>query len=117
MTGVQTCALPICLLHATPRAWLEDGKIIRLEQAPTAFGTVSCTVKSELKAGRVIVDVSLPARHPPTRSRLRLRLPDGWRATYASLADGTSLPLDAAGTADLSRLRENQTITFLVAPR
>ena len=105
------------LLHATPRAWLEDGKTIRLEEAPTAFGTVSCTVKSELQLGRVSVDVALPSRNPPTRSFLRLRLPDGWRVTHASLADGTPLPLGSAETADLSRLRGSQKITFQVAPR
>ena len=29
------------LLFATPRRWLEDGKELKVERAPTAFGPVS----------------------------------------------------------------------------
>src|SRR5207244_11875286 len=36
------------LLFATPRRWLEDGKDIKVEHVPTAFGPVSVLVQSKL---------------------------------------------------------------------
>src|SRR5206468_7399622 len=52
------------LCFATPRRWLEDGKEIDVQHAPTQFGNVSFRVKSELKNNRVIVEVDLPPRRP-----------------------------------------------------
>ncbi len=34
------------LLFGTSRRWLEDGKSLRIERAPTAFGEVSVAVRS-----------------------------------------------------------------------
>src|SRR4051812_48046797 len=62
------------LCFATPRRWLEDGKEIVMERAPTQFGNVSLRVKSELKQGRVVADVTLPPR-AAAKALLRLRLP------------------------------------------
>ena len=41
------------LLFAVPRRWLADGRRIRIENAPTMFGHVSCSVDSKLSAGYV----------------------------------------------------------------
>lgn len=71
------------LLYATPRAWLEDGKEIKVEHAPTAFGEISVIARSHVKQGRVAVEVSLP-EHKPAHALLRLRLPEGLHVKSAS---------------------------------
>jgi hypothetical protein len=97
------------LLFATPKRWLEDGKTIKLDRAPTAFGEVSCAVQSRLSEGEVVADVSLPTRNPPLRALLRFRVPDGWRVASAS-AGTQPLAVDAHGTVDLSALKGRVTI-------
>lgn len=103
------------LLHATPRSWLQDGQNIRVDHSPTAFGEVSFELKSQLAAGRVLADVSLPTRNPPARAFLRVRLPAGWQLTSARLADGSTLPLDVSGAVNLSALRGRQQLEFRVS--
>ncbi len=61
---------------AVPRAWLEDGKVIRVMEAPTRFGDVSFTITSRVESGRIDVSVTPPARQSPDRVRIRLRHPD-----------------------------------------
>ena len=65
------------LCFATPRRWLEDGKHIELERAPTAFGPVSVRMESKLKEGTVVAEVDLPQRNQPKRTLLRARVPEG----------------------------------------
>jgi len=102
------------LLFATPRRWLEDGKRITVEGAPTAFGPVSVRVESRLAAGEIIAEVRLPARETPKQTLLRIRVPDGWRVLPAKSGDQT-FPADGNGTVDISALRGNATIRFGVA--
>jgi hypothetical protein len=101
------------LLFATPRRWLEDGKVIRVPRAPTPFGEVSVTVESRLAAGEVIARVRLPDRDTPRRTQLRIRAPDGWKVTSAAGAQGP-LSVDPRGTADLTELRGEQVLRFRV---
>lgn len=63
--------------RATPREWLEDGKTIRIERAKTIFGTVSMVIRSEAAKGRILAELSLPKRNPPSEVWLRLRHPQG----------------------------------------
>ncbi|MCD4826054.1 MAG: hypothetical protein K8S55_15800, partial [Phycisphaerae bacterium] len=63
------------LAHFTPRAWLEDGKEIRVSKAPTMFGEISYHIKSHLKQGRIEVQIQAPARSQPKSFVLRLRTP------------------------------------------
>ncbi len=91
------------LLFGTSRRWLEDGKSIRIERAPTAFGPVSVTVQSHLKDGTVTAELQLPARNLPESALLRIRLPDGWRIDSAK-AGKTLLHVDPSGTIDVSKL-------------
>lgn len=65
----------LLLAHFTPRGWLEHGKTIRVERAPTMFGPVSFTIRSQLNDGIVEVEVVAPVRLPPERLDLRLRVP------------------------------------------
>jgi hypothetical protein len=92
------------LLFATPRHWLEDGKTIKIERAPTAFGEVSLSMHSKLKEGAVITELSLPERNVPQHSLLRARLPDGWKVMEAS-ANEAKLNVDPKGTVDLSSFK------------
>lgn len=92
------------LCFATPRAWLGDGKSIKVQRAPTAFGEVSFTIESHLRGGEVVARVDLPPRHF-ARAYLRLRLPDGKAIASATIndqpaemADGEALKLAGTGT-------------------
>ena len=102
------------LLFATPRSWLEDGKTIRIEHAPTAFGEVSVLVKSRLKHGEVIAEIQPPKRNPPTQAFLRIRLPDGWKILSARTGP-TALPVDEKGTVQLPTSKRESTVRFRVA--
>lgn len=89
------------LLFGTSRRWLEDGKQIVVERAPTAFGPVSIRAESRLSVGRVIVNAELPSRNLAKRTLLRARVPDGWRVIGAS-SEGKELVVDSTGAVDLS---------------
>lgn len=102
------------LMFATPRRWLEDGKTIRVEQLPTAFGAVSVRMTSHVKRGEVLAEVTLPP-HAPAHTLLRVRLPDGLIATSASVA-GKTLAVDDRGTVDITGLKDKITVRFTVKP-
>src|SRR6185436_9409661 len=91
------------LLFATPKRWLEDGKTIKVERAPTAFGPVSVSMKSSLSKGEVLAEVDLPSRNPAGKTLLRARVPDGWRVTGAECS-GKKLAVGEKGTVDVSAL-------------
>jgi len=103
------------LLFATPRRWLEDGKTIRVERAPTAFGEVSLRVESKLARGEVLAQIHLPERNPARQSWLRLRLPEGWKIQSAWV-EGRTLSVDDDGTMALSGLTARHTIRCQVKP-
>ena len=100
------------LMAATPRRWLEDEKTIQVRNAPTAFGEVSVAMTSRLSRGEIVAHVSAPA-HPPARTLLRARVPDGWRVTSAR-AEGKPLDADPSGTVDISGLTGEFTVRFSV---
>ena len=102
------------LLFGTSRRWLEDGKTLKVERAPTAFGEVSVNAQSRLAAGEIVADVTLPGRNPPQQILLRARVPDGWRVVAAT-AGSTPLAADERGTVDLTSLRGRPTVRFHVA--
>ncbi len=65
----------IWLLKGVPRAWLEDGKQIRVVNAPTYFGDISFEVASALKRNSVTASIQPPARDPYRHIVLVLRHP------------------------------------------
>jgi hypothetical protein len=99
------------LLFGTPRQWLEKGKRIAIQRAPTAFGRMSLRAESRLEAGQILMNVELPTRNPPRRIFLRARVPDGWRVTAANVG-GHSRPVDDRGTLDLSGQTGNISVQF-----
>jgi hypothetical protein len=86
------------LCFATPRRWLEDGKEIVVERAPTRFGEVSLHITSDLKHNRVTADVDLPKR-TPKHTLLRLRLPGD------SIIEHADVPIVDKDTLDLTSER------------
>jgi hypothetical protein len=96
------------LCFATPRGWLEDGKQIKVTNAPTNFGKLSLTATSHLAGGEVIADVDLPAGKPE-KIYLRFRLPDGNKIASAT-ANGQSVAITNNETIELTGLTGHVTI-------
>jgi hypothetical protein len=63
------------IARGTPRAWLEQGKKIRVKNAPTHFGTLAYEIVSEADKGNIAATVEIPARKAPKEVLLRLRHP------------------------------------------
>ncbi len=100
------------LLFATPPRWLEDGKTIRVERAPTAFGEISVVARSRVTRGEMIVDVTAP-EHPPKQTLLRISPPHGYKVIGAYVGRRV-LSLDARGTVDISSLHGRFAVRFEV---
>ncbi len=103
------------LLFGTSRRWLENGKNIQIDRAPTAFGPVSVLARSEIEAGRVVVELKLPTRNRPKSIQLRVRIPAGFRVDSAAIG-GHTRPVDANGTIDLTEIEGHVTVLVLVRP-
>lgn len=101
------------LMFATSKRWLEDGKTIKIERAPTAFGPVSVQLNSKLKQGEVIAELVLPERQTPKKTLLRIRVPEGRKVISAS-AGTQQLKVDDQGTVDISSLKGKASIRFQV---
>jgi hypothetical protein len=67
--------------RAVPREWLEDGKTVLVENAPTVFGVAGLAIHSEVDKGLIQAEVHLPTRNPPSQVWLRLRHPQGRQPT------------------------------------
>ena len=89
------------LLFATPRKWLADAKEIDVGKAPTQFGSVSVTARSNLSKGEVTAQIELPEKAPP-HVLLRLRLPDGKKIKSVTANGHPAKLLDDVETLDLS---------------
>src|SRR5262249_55215629 len=98
------------LLFATPRQWLRDGATIKVERAPTAFGEVSLTAKSELRKGQVTATVEMPSRHVPAKTLLRFRLPPSHEIVGPQI-DGKPARLADVETIDLTGRSGRITVT------
>ena len=77
--------------RATPREWLEDGKIVRIENAGTLFGTAGMVLKSEVAQRRIRASLQVPEQIPPKEIWLRLRHPAGQRPAHV-LVNGRTVP-------------------------
>lgn len=98
------------LMYATPKRWLEDGKTIRIERTPTAFGEISVVMQSHLSTGEITAEVMAPER-TPARMLLRARVPDGWKVISAKSGDRT-LPVDKSGAVDISGMKGKFMVQF-----
>jgi hypothetical protein len=66
----------LLLGQAVPRKWLENGKKIEIEQAPTLYGTLTATLDSQADSGRILATVQMPERSRPKSLLVRLRHPE-----------------------------------------
>jgi hypothetical protein len=101
------------LAFATPKRWLEDGKVIKVERAPTAFGPVSFRLESHLSRGEIKAEIDPPHRNRPKSMLLRARAPDGWQIVSANI-NGQQIQPDPVGTVDLSSLTARTSVLFHV---
>jgi hypothetical protein len=60
-----------------PRAWMADGKRVRIERAATWFGQLDLEIRSQAATGRITASIQLVPSEPPKAMRLRLRHPAG----------------------------------------
>lgn len=63
------------LAKGTPRAWLEQGKVISVHRAPSWYGELNYTIASDAKHGNIRVQIQVPTRRTPPILKLRLRHP------------------------------------------
>jgi hypothetical protein len=93
---------------------MENGKEIRVDDAPSAFGRVSIHTRSSLSEGKVFADLKLPTRNQAKSVLLRARVPDDWKVTNASVS-GKDIPVKTDGTVDLSDAKGDVKVIFIVA--
>ncbi len=67
----------LLLLAGVPRAWLQDGKAIRLREMPTHFGPMSLEVRSRVGKRHIEARFTPPVRNPCQNFKLRFRHPNG----------------------------------------
>lgn len=73
------------LMKGTPRAWLEQGKTVEINQAPTLYGMLNYKVTSDVKNGKVYAVIDIPSRMIPEAVKLRLRHPEAKKIRSAEL--------------------------------
>jgi hypothetical protein len=66
----------LLLGQATPRKWLEDGKKIDIQDAPTYFGKLSYRVESQAQSNKITATVALAGRTKPETLYVRFRHPN-----------------------------------------
>ncbi len=67
----------LLVLQATPRKWLEDGKTIEIERAPTYYGRFSAKIESHAASNKIMAKIDMPDRKHPGVLIVRLRHPAG----------------------------------------
>jgi hypothetical protein len=73
------------LLSGVPRAWLGDGKRIRVERAGSYFGPLSFEVTSNVVTGSIRAQIECDRKRKPNRVMLRLPHPAGKKAKRVSV--------------------------------
>jgi hypothetical protein len=66
----------LVIAQGIPSAWIEPSKSVRIEDAPTMFGPMSCRIESE-DAKSVSITLDPPTRTTPSAIRIHLRHPQG----------------------------------------
>jgi len=67
----------LLLFAATPRKWLEDGKKITIERAPTYYGKLSAVVESQADSGEITARIEMPGSVKAKDLLVRFRHPRG----------------------------------------
>jgi muconolactone delta-isomerase len=95
------------LAYSTPRAWLAQGKQIKVADAPTLFGKIGYVIDSDIQNGRINIAVSLPAQIDAAEEvSIRLRVPDKKKIQSVSINGAKHKKFDAGKeTIDLTGKR------------
>jgi hypothetical protein len=92
----ETEARTLLIGQATPRRWLENGKQIRVERAPTEYGLISFEMVSRSGAGEIEARISTPRRKAPAAILVRLRHPQAKPIRSVTVNGRTWTDFDAA---------------------
>jgi hypothetical protein len=65
----------LSLLPVAPRRWLEEGKTIEVQDAPTYFGKMGLKVESQVDEQRIVAELVLQIDRKDQLRKIRLRLP------------------------------------------
>ena len=84
------------LARGTPREWLENGKTISVQRAPSYFGELSFRINSFTSQGRIEAAISPPRRQRPANIYLRLRHPQKSRMKRVTVDGRAWAEFDAA---------------------
>jgi hypothetical protein len=98
------------LLRMAPSKWLEDGKRIGADNMPTAYGTVTLTIQSQLSRNRISGKFVAPSGSSLKKVSLWLRHPAGL-PIKAVVSNGQAQP---DFTSDSMLLRTSGTTEFEV---
>ncbi len=93
------------IARAIPRPWLEAGREVRVEKAPTSFGPASFALRSMAGARQIVAEVQPPVQRVAERIQLRLRHPEQ-RPIRAVTINGVSSRAFAGDTVTLRRLAQ-----------
>jgi len=85
----------LLLLQATPRRWLEDGKRIVVERAPTYYGPLTMSIDSHAGSGEIRASIELLARRQPGVLLIRFRHPQAKAIRSVSVNGQNWLDFDA----------------------
>jgi hypothetical protein len=78
------------LAKGLPRQWVASGKEIGIERAPTRWGDVTFSLRSDLAAKRVSARVSFAGPNAPAEVQIKFRLPAGNVLQSAMVNQGAS---------------------------
>ncbi len=85
------------LMKGTPRAWLEQDKVVQVLRAPTSYGELTYTASSNAEKGEIRVAIDLPQRGIPPIVKLRLRHPKAAKIQSVRLGGQEYDGIDADG--------------------
>ncbi len=86
----------LVLMRAAPRRWMEDGRRIVVERAPTFYGTLSMTAESRAAAGTITATIDMPKGKLPARLLVRFRHPQARPLRGATVNGAPWTDFDAA---------------------
>ncbi|WP_316810998.1 hypothetical protein [Pedobacter heparinus] len=85
------------LAYSTPRAWLAQGKQIKVADAPTLFGKIDYMIDSDIQNDRIHIAVTLPAQvSAAAEVSIRLRIPEKKKIQNVSINGARHKKFDAA---------------------
>lgn len=97
------------LMMGTPRGWLDDGKKIEVQRAPTYFGDVNYVAKSSIASGTIDIRVS-----PPTRKQaeliLHVRPPTKYGAIKSVTVNGEPWKNFTADSVNLGKITSDASV-------